>query len=224
VAVTSAIIVAAGTSARMGFDKLWAPLGGFPLIAWSVRALDSSTLIDRLVVVTHSTSVDRAKGLLAELSIEAMVVPGGDRRQDSVQAGLDAAGECDWVVIHDGARPFVTADLVERGLHAASAKGAAIAAVPVVDTVKVVDGTRVVATPDRATLWAAQTPQVFRTELLREAHRRATGNVTDDAALVEAIGAEIQVFMGAYGNIKVTTAVDLDLANLLAQQLTATSG
>jgi 2-C-methyl-D-erythritol 4-phosphate cytidylyltransferase len=137
---------------------------------------------------------------------------------------LEAVSGCEWVMIHDGARPFVTPELIERGLEAASATGAAIAAVPVVDTIKMVEGERIVSTPDRQILWAAQTPQVFRASLLREAHLQSTADATDDAALVEAMGVEVRVFTGAYGNIKVTTAVDLQLANLLAQQMTAPLG
>jgi 2-C-methyl-D-erythritol 4-phosphate cytidylyltransferase len=215
-----AIVVAAGSSSRMGFDKLWAPLAGAPLIAWSLRTLGASPLIAELVVVTNAALVARMEELLSHLSIQAKVVPGGARRQDSVAEGLEALSDSAWALIHDGARPFITNELVERGLEAAQTTGAAIAAVPVVDTVKVVDSERIVATPDRNTLWAAQTPQVFRTSTLREAHRRSNGDATDDAAMVEAIGAEVRVFMGAYGNIKITTAVDLQLANLLAQQMT----
>ena len=150
-----------------------------------------------------------------ELEIEARIVVGGARRQDSVRAALDAVGDAEWVVVHDGARPLLTTKLVEDGLAAAQDTGAAIAAVPVVDTIKQVDGPKVVTTLSRDELWAVQTPQVFRRALLAEAHARSPQDVTDDAALVESIGGEVRVYMGAYENIKVTTPADLQVVRAL---------
>ncbi|MBM3944622.1 MAG: 2-C-methyl-D-erythritol 4-phosphate cytidylyltransferase, partial [SAR202 cluster bacterium] len=141
--------------------------------------------------------------------------------QDSVRNGLAAVTESDWVVIHDGARPCVDTATLERGLAAARETGAAIAAVPVKDTIKVVDSRNtVVTTPSRDTLWAVQTPQVFRTRLLIEAHDAVRDDVTDDASMVERNGGVVKVFMGSYDNIKVTTPEDLAIAEAFLSRKT----
>jgi 2-C-methyl-D-erythritol 4-phosphate cytidylyltransferase len=142
-------------------------------------------------------------------------VPGGRRRQDSVREGLKAGG-CDWVVVHDGARPLVTPQLIEAGLAAAQETGAAVCALPAQDTVKRVDEEgRVVRTLDRRRLWLVQTPQVFRYDMLLDAHERSRQPATDDAALVERLGQEVRVFPGSPRNLKVTTPDDLALAEAL---------
>ncbi len=125
-------------------------------------------------------------------------------------------GDRRWVAIHDGARPCVTPDMLSRALHEVRGSGAAIAAVPVKDTIKVVgEGQVISATPDRATLWAAQTPQAFDYQTLLDAHRTADVEYTDDAAMVEAAGHRVTVFRGDYDNLKVTTPEDLDVATML---------
>jgi 2-C-methyl-D-erythritol 4-phosphate cytidylyltransferase len=209
------IIVAGGSSSRMSSDKLWADLNGEPLVAHSIRALGATREIYQLVVVVRSGQEGRFQELLARLEVLADVVPGGAERQDSVKAGLEATVGASWVVIHDAARPLVTSELVGRGLEAARESGAAIAAVAAVDTVKVVEAGFIVATPDRSTLWNAQTPQVFRRDLLLEAHRSAETSATDDAALLEARGVRVRVYPGAYTNLKVTTDSDLLVARAL---------
>lgn len=209
------IILAAGTSSRFGGDKMWVGLCGQALVAWSIAAFARCDAIDDLVLVVVSESVDRARQLLDEMGVDATVAVGGERRQDSVRAGLGAAAGAEWVVVHDGARPLVSPDLVIRGLEAARATGAAIPAVPVVDTIKIVEGERVVATPDRRALWAAQTPQVFRRSLLVEAHHRGSSTGTDDAALVEALGIDVRIYPGSASNIKVTRSADLRMAEAL---------
>jgi 2-C-methyl-D-erythritol 4-phosphate cytidylyltransferase len=206
------ILLAAGASTRMGTDKLWADLCGQPLIAWPLRAFAASDAIDELIVAVSAATRDRMTCLLDELGIAAKVLIGGARRQDSVRAALDAAGDAEWVVIHDGARPRLTGKLIDDGLFAAAASGAAVAAVPVVDTVKQVENGTVVRTLDRDALWAIQTPQVFRRAFLVEAHASVLTEVTDDAAMLEALGLAVRVYMGAYENIKVTTPADLRLA------------
>jgi 2-C-methyl-D-erythritol 4-phosphate cytidylyltransferase len=211
----AAIILAAGSSTRMGFDKMWAPLDGLPVVGWSIRAAAASRLVDDLIVAIPDDTERRMAALLRDLGVEATIVRGGAQRQDSVRSGIDACPEADWVVIHDGARPFLTAELIEQGLEAACETGAAIAAVPVVDTIKTVAESCIVATPPRDTLWAAQTPQVFRRALLLAAHERASSTASDDAALVEALGERVRVYLGAYGNIKITTPVDLRIAAAL---------
>jgi 2-C-methyl-D-erythritol 4-phosphate cytidylyltransferase len=201
----------------MGFDKLWADLCGRPLLAWPLETLGRCAAVNQLVVVTTRDQREALGELISGLGIDAEVVLGGERRRDSVLAGLHAVGG-DWVAVHDAARPLVTGSLVTAGFDAAAATGAAIAAVRVTDTVKDVEGGTVVRTLERARLWAAQTPQVFRRELLFSAHERSDQDATDDAALVEALGTAVQVYEGAYANIKVTTPSDLQLAAALLSQ------
>lgn len=210
-----AVIVAAGESRRMGgIDKVFAPLLGEPLLLHPLRVFNNSPLLDEVALVVAASRVEEARRLVERhvLSRVKHVCVGGPRRQDSVRAGLEALSRCDWVLIHDGARPCMPLSLIEAGLAAARGTGAAIAAVPVKDTVKVVEGQRVVSTPDRSTLWAIQTPQVFRASLILEAHRRCQELVTDDAAMVERLGVPVHVFMGSYDNLKVTTPEDLVVA------------
>ncbi len=192
----------------MGSDKLWADLCGKPLIAWPIEAFAASAAIDELIIVVSDAARERMEHLVDALGVRAMLVTGGRRRQDSVRAALAGAGDAAWVVIHDGARPMLTPQLIEDGLAAAVETGAAIAAVRAVDTIKQVEDGRVVMTLDRDSLWAVQTPQVFAGPLLREAHRSSL-DATDDAAMVEAIGAVVRVYEGVYENIKVTTPADL---------------
>ena len=214
-----AIIVAAGHGERMGgIDKIFAPLGGTSVLERVAGVFESSPYIDHIVIVLNPDNVVRGKHLLSvkNLSKLAKVVPGGLRRQDSVEAGLKALPACKWVVIHDGARPLVGTELVTRGLEAAQETGAAVAAVPVIDTVKLVDdGGYVKETLPRSRLWAVQTPQVFRFDIIKEAYGKTTGDVTDDAALVETLGIRVKLYMGAYDNIKLTTPADLALAEAL---------
>ena len=215
--------MAAGSGRRFGEgDKLFAPLAGRPLIAHSLMAFEVCRLIDRVVLVLTEENLERACRLVDAAGFDkvAVICPGGPRRQDSVRLGLEALGECRWVVVHDGARPLGTAALIEAGLAAAAETGAAIAAVPLADTLKeAADDGLVRRTLDRRNLWAAQTPQVFDYELLREAHRQADGEVTDDAALVEALGRRVKVFPGSARNLKVTTPADLALAQALLAEV-----
>jgi 2-C-methyl-D-erythritol 4-phosphate cytidylyltransferase len=208
----------------MGADKLWADLEGRPLLAWSIEAFASTAAVDLLVIVTGPASKDRVAQLVAPRDARPRVVVGGERRRDSVAAGLRVVLDCEWVVVHDGARPFVTPDLITRGLEAARVSGAAIAAVPVNDTIKSVRDDIIVDTVERSTLWAAQTPQVFRTELLWQAHQRTADDATDDAAMVEALGTAVRVYPGAYGNMKVTFPEDLDIARALARLRSTDTG
>ncbi len=214
-----AIIVAAGESQRMeGMDKVFATLGGEPLLLRATRAFQECTLIHQIVVVVGGDKEEKCRHLVAgeEWDKVSDVCLGGRRRQDSVAAGLKRIKGCDWVVIHDGARPLVTVDLIERGLAAARETGAAVAAIPVTDTIKVAGEDRIVReTPPRQNLWAIQTPQVFRMDIIIEAYQRANGDVTDDASLVEQSGYKVKLYMGSYDNIKVTTPDDLALAEVL---------
>jgi 2-C-methyl-D-erythritol 4-phosphate cytidylyltransferase len=210
-----AVIVAAGSSRRMGgLDKIWAALGGRPLLAWVLAVFQESPLIDETVVVLNKGNIDVCRKRIKEQENGLLkVCAGGARRQDSVAAGLGELKNVKWVVVHDGARPVIDGTLIERGLDAAQETGSAVAAVPVKDTIKeITDDNTVKSTPARSRLWAVQTPQVFRYDLIKQAHSRITGDVTDDASLLEQLGYSVKIFMGSYDNIKVTTPDDLVLA------------
>lgn len=216
-----AVIVAAGGGTRMaGADKLFTEIAGRPLLAYAIAAFQECAAIDRIVVVIAPLNLKRGRELVERhaLSKVTVLVKGGSRRQDSVGLGLEALGSCDYVAVHDGARPLVTPELIERGLEAARETGAAAPAVPLADTVKEAgpDGV-VLRTLDRSRLWAVQTPQVLRYELLVRAHREITEDVTDDAAMVEALGERVRLFEGSRRNVKVTTGEDLEVVEALLQ-------
>ena len=214
-----AVIAAAGSSRRMGgVDKVFAVVAGGPLLAHVLRVFQECHLVHQVVVVLGRARVEPGRRLVKDQAFSKVtaVCAGGDRRQDSVAAGLGGLVDCDWVVIHDGARPCITADLIERGLAEARKTGAAIAAVPVKDTVKQVDADGAIhSTPLREDLWVAQTPQIFRSDIISEAYREMKADVTDDAALVEALGYKVRVYAGSYDNIKVTTPEDLGIAETI---------
>ncbi len=215
-----AVIAAGGLSRRMaGVDKLLARIAGKPLLAHTVAAFEACHAIGRIILVLSRENLEAGQSLAAALGWRKVgaICPEGPQRRDSVWAALQRLETCQWVVIHDGARPCVTHELVERGLAAAQETGAAIAAVPVTDTIKVVDSEVVLATPERERLWAAQTPQVFRYDIIMAAHQQITGEAPDDAALVERLGHRVRVFLGSYDNIKVTTQEDLVLAQAILE-------
>jgi 2-C-methyl-D-erythritol 4-phosphate cytidylyltransferase len=209
-----AIIVAAGSSQRMGgVDKLLAPLGTRPVIAHSLAAFASHPRIDVLVVVASATNEAAIRGLAAGVGTKANVVLGGPRRRDSVLNGMDAVAGCEYVVVHDGARPLVTQEMIDAALDGAAETGAALCAVPVADTVKRADFNGLVqSTISRDRLWLAQTPQAFRLDVLRRAHLSHDIDATDDAALVELLGEPVRLVEGSAENLKITTPSDLRLA------------
>ncbi len=217
-----AVIVAAGASRRMaGIDKTWAVVRDLPIIAHTTNVFEQSALITDIVLVVAAEHLAAAQRLVSEVGWRKVcaVVVGGARRRDSVLAGLEMLPTQDAIVmIHDGARPLVTATIIAEGLRAVQHTGAAIAAVPVKDTIKRVgaDGI-VVETPDRATLFAIQTPQIFRRDLILAAHRAVDPalDVTDDARMAELQGYAVQTFAGAYSNLKITTPEDLAIAQAL---------
>lgn len=219
-----AIIVGAGRGERMGgVDKVFVPLGGRPLLTYSLDACQDSPLIDRIALVLGPTNIALGRALIAEgrWSKVGAIILGGARRQDSVRAGVAALDGCDLVAVHDAARPFLTADLLARGVAAARAHGAAIAAMPVKETIKVIDADGLIhQTPPREQLWAAQTPQLATPAALSRALALADAEgrtVTDEAAAIEAQGEPVAVFPGAYTNIKVTTPDDLLLATAILE-------
>ena len=217
-----AVIVAAGKSQRMGgADKGWALLDEKPILVKVIDTFQKYNLIDQIVVVLSKSNLDRCRQLIAEQGWSKVtgVCVGGKRRQDSVAAGLSRLKDCQWAVIHDGARPLLTEDLISRGLTEARETGAAVAAVPVTDTIKIAGDDRLIQqTLPRRSLWAVQTPQVFRFDIITEAYRQVKGEVTDDASLVEQLGYRVKLYMGSYDNIKLTTPDDLALAEVLWQK------
>jgi 2-C-methyl-D-erythritol 4-phosphate cytidylyltransferase len=214
-----AVIVAAGSGTRMdGLDKLFAPLRGRPVLARTVAAFQECAAVQRTVVVLSSANLDRGRRLVDEHGLDKVhrVCAGGPRRQDSVRLGLEALGPCHWVAVHDGARPLLTPDLILRALEAARDGGAAVPALPLADTIKESgpDGV-VVRTLDRRRIWAVQTPQLFRRDLLLRAHREVTDDATDDAAMLEALGLPVRLIQGSRLNLKITTPEDLALAQAI---------
>jgi 2-C-methyl-D-erythritol 4-phosphate cytidylyltransferase len=176
-------------------------------------------MVDQIAIVINETKLDLGHRLAAERGWSKLVeiCAGGKRRQDSVRQGLNELEDCDWIIIHDAARPFLTADLIDDGLEAVQATGAAVAAVPIKDTVKLSGGDMMVTkTLNRQELWAVQTPQIFRFDIIAEAHEQSTKEVTDDASMVEQLGRKVKLYMGSYNNIKITTSEDLALAELIA--------
>ena len=209
-----AVIAAAGSPSRMGGrDKLEEPLDGIPVILRTLAAVEAVPEIREIMVVTREDRVEEYRRLLGQCSRLRAVVPGGSTRQESVRNGVRALSpDCTLAAIHDGARPLVTPEVFARCIEAARNCGAATAAVPVKDTIKLADEAgRVLDTPDRSRLWAVQTPQIFdRERYLRaaeEAERRGL-SCTDDCQLFEAMGWEVQLVMGDYRNLNLTTPED----------------
>jgi 2-C-methyl-D-erythritol 4-phosphate cytidylyltransferase len=218
----SAVIAAAGSSARMGgVDKLFLELGGMPGLAHTLTALSKCHSIRELIVVTRPDEVERVAGLCREYCIEKVtkIIEGGDTRLESVYKGLlQVSPDADLVAIHDGARPFVTEGLVSLVLEAASKYGAAAPAVPVTSTVKQAKSGMVVKTIDRSELFEIQTPQVFASALIKGALQNAVDKslyITDDCMAVEALGCPVKLTTGARENIKLTTKTDILYAEAL---------
>jgi 2-C-methyl-D-erythritol 4-phosphate cytidylyltransferase len=218
---TAALVLAAGRGERLGagLPKALVRLAGVPLVVRAIEAIAAAAEIERVVPVIPPGEAGRFAPLLAALGPSAKLAPpveGGAERQDSVRAGLAALGaDCRFVAVHDAARALVRSDDVSRVVAAARRHGAALLAVPVRDTIKRVRDARVIDTPPRAECWAAQTPQVFRLELLREALAKADAEgfvATDDAQLVERLGVDVRVVEGDPGNLKITGPDDLAAA------------
>lgn len=209
----TAILLAAGSSSRMGeTDKLWVDLGGRPLVAWPLETLGMLSDVSELVVVAPESQHEALEELAQTIGCAGRTryVAGGERRRDSVAAGMAAAADARWYIVHDAARPLASVALAGRVLAAAREHGAAVPGLAVADTIKRVDPSgRVLETLDRAALRAIQTPQAFEADLLRRAHAATDGDTPDDAALVEALGSPVQVVDGEGEAMKVTTLDDL---------------
>ncbi len=211
--------MAAGKAERMeGADKLFAEIGGVPLIGRVINLFQESESISEIVVVMSEAGLVQGRKLAEEhkWSKISQFCPGGTRRQDSVNEGLKKLTDCEWVVIHDGARSLLSDDLIQQTLNEAKNTGAAIAAVPVKDTIKAASTEMFVEkTLQRDSLWAVQTPQVFRFDLIWQAHQEIIDDVTDDAMMVEKMGHPVKLVLGSYENIKITTPDDLALAEII---------
>ncbi len=219
------LIPAAGTGRRMGAgtNKQYMELAGRPVLSRTVAIFEQHPLVDTItIIVSESELAYCEQEIVARENYQKVtaVVAGGAERQDSVYCGLQTceADDGDLILIHDGARPLLNAEIIDRVIASGQQHGACLPAVPVKDTVKTVQEGIVVDTPDRETLWLAQTPQAFRYDLIRSAHDQAAEQgvrATDDAQLAEWAGLQVHVVQGDYSNLKITTPEDLALAERL---------
>lgn len=225
----TAIVLAAGQGKRMKtkVQKQFLLLNGKPLLYYSLACFQNSREIDEIILVTGKESLDFCRKEIVDFygfSKVKAIVPGGKERYDSVYAGLCACEGADYVLIHDGARPFVTEEIICRIKEAVIVYQACIAGMPSKDTVKIADeGQMVAATPKRSLVWTIQTPQAFSYELIKEAHEKARqgdmNEITDDAMVVEAFSDQsIRLVEGSYENIKVTTPEDIFLAEKILKK------
>ena len=219
-----AVIVAAGTASRMGgIDKVMAPIGGEPMIVHTVRAFQNCDAINQIVIVTRQDLIVPISDLCHAFDKVCSVMVGGSSRQESVEIGLNAlSSDMQLVAVQDGARPLVTDAVIDRTVRAAHTYGAAAPVIPVKDTIKVVKGGIVESTPNRSTLRAVQTPQVFDLDLLKGALQKAkqsNAEVTDDCSAVELLGMSVKTVEGDERNIKVTTPMDLKVAEILLEEM-----
>ena len=208
-----------------GKKKQFLPLAGKPVLAHTLDPFERCPLVNAVVLVVGQEDMDFClKEIVEKYQYKKIsrIVPGGKTRQESVKNGVDAVPEdVEMVVIHDGVRPFVTGEMIEESVRSAIRFQAVVVATPVKDTIKTVDaGGSIRETLDRNSLWQVQTPQTFRTKIIREALRKAAEDRflgTDDASLVERMGINVHVVQGSYANIKITTPEDLLLATFLLQ-------
>ncbi|MBK5252284.1 MAG: 2-C-methyl-D-erythritol 4-phosphate cytidylyltransferase [Peptostreptococcaceae bacterium] len=225
--IVTAVIAAAGSGSRMGngVKKQYIELAGKPVLSYSLEVFLKMDEIDSVVlVIPEGDRVTVDNYVLKDLDIKGKIilVNGGSSRQESVEKGIIAAPEdTEILVVHDGARPFVTEEIIAECIHKAKLYGACVAAVPIKDTVKQsLDGQFVDSTPRRDSLFSVQTPQAFNYELIRMAHEKAHAEGfegTDDAMLVEACGGKVAISAGAYGNIKLTSPEDVALGEILVK-------
>lgn len=219
-----AVIVAAGNASRMGgIDKVMAPLGGEPMIVRTVRTFQQCDAIREIVIVTRQDLIVPIMDLCHEFDKVQSVIVGGGTRPESVAAGLNTlSSQVKLAAVQDGARPLVSWQVIDRTVRAANSYGAAAPAIPVKDTIKAVAGGIVKETPDRKSLQAVQTPQVFDVDLLRGALKKAADDnaeITDDCSAVERLGMSVKIVEGDERNIKITTPLDLKIAELFLEEM-----
>jgi 2-C-methyl-D-erythritol 4-phosphate cytidylyltransferase len=222
----TAIIVAAGSSKRAGFDKLLAKIAGRPVIQHTLVAFEEAICVNDVLVVSRETVA--MEHFIAETNLRKIsrVIGGGARRQDSVQAGLNALdNEVEFVAVHDAARPLITSREIERVFAAAQKHGAAALVAPITDTLKLADTNHIVCgSIDRQNVFAMQTPQIFRRELLSKAYeqvKRDSLTVTDEVSAIEHFGGKIVIVPAEEHNLKITFASDLRLAETILKQRAA---
>ena len=218
-----AVIVAAGTASRMGgIDKVMAPLENEPMIVRTVRTFQNCDAIKEIIIVTRADLIPKISSICGKFEKVKAVVVGGKDRAESVRNGLGMlSNKVKLVAVQDGARPLITDAVIDRTIRAAHTYGAAAPAIPVKDTIKVVEGGIVATTPDRNTLKAIQTPQVFDFDLLKGALKKADQDgaaITDDCSAVELLGYKVKIVEGDERNIKVTTPMDLKIAEMLLEE------
>ena len=214
------IIVAAGEGQRFGAPKQFVPLADKPVLEWCLRSFETHVQVAKIILVLVSDV--HKKEFMGRYKKVTHVVPGGELRQDSVFAGFNQIdpSETEYVLIHDGVRPLVSHELISRVIHAAKESGAAIPVIPVEDTVKLIEGDKILDTLDRTKIRRVQTPQGFSYQVLRTALSRARDEEyigTDEATLVERIGGEVSLVEGDPKNIKITTPDDLRMAEGLIE-------
>jgi 2-C-methyl-D-erythritol 4-phosphate cytidylyltransferase len=223
--VLTAIIVAAGDSRRMGFDKLFAAIAGKPVIAHTISAFERANSVNGIIVVAREDRHDEIKTMAGDENFKKVrsIIPGGKYRQDSVRAGLEHLDSATrWVAVHDAARPLVTPEQIERVFQQCANHAAAALAEPVNDTLKRADSNLLVsASVDRDQLYAMQTPQVFERQLIEEAYRAVYAeniSVTDEVSAVERLGREVALVLNDDFNFKVTYPRDLPVAEFILKQ------
>ncbi len=224
--IRAALITAAGVGARMqsSVPKQFLSLAGIPILKRTITVFDKHPLVD-FIVITLPKQIGIAESVIYELPDECTkpvkMVPGGDSRQESVMNGLYEANASDYVAIHDGVRPFISNRVITETFHAAEEGGAAIACVPITETIKRQHGRHLETVP-RSDLWLARTPQTFRTDLITHAHERARSDNfvgTDDASLLERLGFEIKIIEDERTNLKITSPADLVMAEIILKAL-----
>ena len=221
----TAIIVAAGDSRRMGFDKLFAAIAGKPVIAHTISAFQRANSVNEIIVVAREDRQDEIKTIVRDRRSEKVrsIVPGGKHRQDSVRAGLDQLDSATrWVAVHDAARPLITPEQIERVFQQCANHGAAALAEPINDTLKRADSDLLVSgSVDRDQLYAMQTPQIFERQLLEDAYRAVCAEnifVTDEVSAVERMGCKVVLVVNGDFNFKITYPRDLPLADFVLKQ------
>lgn len=215
---TVAIITAGGTSSRFGnSNKLLEKIYDKEVIQYTIDAFEKSN-IDEIIISSHVSIMEHLKELFKDYK-KVRLTKGGNTRQESVYNGIIAAGKCDYVLIHDGARPMVTTDMVNNCIEMVKDMDALTVATKTVDTIKEVEHGKIIRTIDRAKLYNTQTPQAFKYGIIKDAHERLKDkNFTDDAGMLEALGKKVCILDGSYKNIKITTQTDLEIAKIFLKQ------
>ena len=213
------VITAGGQSQRMGgIDKIFALINGYPVIVHSIRPFLESSEFHQIVVVLSKENLSLAQSWVDHLKWgeKLLLSVGGERRQDSVRNGIQLLGDCQWIVVHDGARPCIDSNFLTKALTTAFKLGSAVPVVPLIDTLKILDDSGFVKeTVPREQFWRVQTPQIFCQKVLSEAHKKISQTVSDDAQMVELLGYKIGTFLGVDQNIKITTPKDIPIAKAI---------